>query len=385
MKTRQVRLGDVLILERTPVDIDLDAEYQQIGIRSFGKGIFHRDPCRGSELSKLNYFEVNPGRLVISNIMAWEGAIGVSTQKEKGFVGSARFLSYRPTDDVDIRYLNYYFQSPTGLAQIRSASTGTVTRNQTLSPKHFESIRAPLPEVEEQQCIADRLDILTARIKRIVATPRDLNELHQLTTSGLDQVVARWATSAAQVGDVCTLVSDVVFPGDALGPAKEFIGLEHVSPHLGIRTGSRPLGDERGRKLRFQSGDVLYGYLRPYLNKVWLADRPGLCSVEQYVLRPNGVMPGELLAACLRGKSTLDKVQNATHNLQLPRLRSGLLLTMEIPFVPPSRRRQAIADINAFMHKVVELRSHQYRRDEFIAALPAAFLDAAFAGRLSRQ
>jgi type I restriction enzyme, S subunit len=162
-----VRIGDVLELERIPVDVDLDATYDQIGIRSFGNGIFHREPCTGNDLSKLRYFEVRPGRLVVSNIMAWEGAVGVSTDAEKGSVGSARFLSYRAVGDADIRYLNYFFQTEEGRSMIRSASTGTVARNQTLSPGSFERISLLMPDLGEQKRIADTLEMAIGRLARL--------------------------------------------------------------------------------------------------------------------------------------------------------------------------------------------------------------------------
>lgn len=382
MEVNEVQLGDVLTLERIPVDVDPDAEYRQIGIKSFGNGIFHRDPCLGSDLSKLNYFEVHPGRLVVSNIMAWEGAIGISTENERDFVGSARFLSYRPANDIDIRYLNYYFQSPVGLSLIRSASTGTVARNQTLSPKNFEKTTVPLPALDEQRRVSDKLDKLISKLGTTVAVSPDLENTRQLATSGLDQILARWATGTVKVDDACTLVNDTVHPGDDPSPAREFVGLEHIAPHLGTRIGSRPLGDEKGRKIRFAAGDVLYGYLRPYLNKVWLSDRAGLCSVEQYVLRPNGIMPSELLAAGLRSKSTLDKVLNATHNLQLPRLRSGLLMAMEVPNIPRDRHKQAVADVNTFMQRVRGLDERQRHRDELLTTARPALFKAAFSGQL---
>ncbi|MEU8576450.1 hypothetical protein [Streptomyces asoensis] len=382
MEVNEVQLGEVLTLERIPVDVDPDAEYRQIGIKSFGNGIFHRDPCLGCDLSKLKYFEVHPGRLIVSNIMAWEGAIGISTESEEDFVGSARFLSYRPTSDVDIRYLNYYFQSSDGLSLIRSASTGTVARNQTLSPKNFEKATVSLPAPDEQRRVSDKLDKLMSKLGTTVAVSPGAEDARQLAVTGLDQVLARWATGTVRVDDACTLVSDTVHPGDDPSPAREFVGLEHIAPHLGTRIGSRPLGDEKGRKFRFAAGDVLYGYLRPYLNKVWLSDRAGLCSVEQYVLRPNGIMPGELLAAGLRSKSTLDKVLNATHNLQLPRLRSGLLMAMDIPSIPRDRHKQATADINAFMQKVRTLDNRQRHRDELLTAVRPALLNAAFSGQL---
>ncbi|MEU8324111.1 restriction endonuclease subunit S [Nonomuraea sp. NPDC048881] len=154
------RLGNVLSLERIPVTPQPDAQYSQIGIRSFGKGIFHRPPVLGSELSKLKYFEIHPDRLIVSNIMAWEGAIAISGTNESGFIGSHRFLTYRPSDAVDIRYLNYFFQTRAGRDLIRSTSTGTVLRNQTLSMKDFESLSVALPSKRRQEEIAQMLDRL---------------------------------------------------------------------------------------------------------------------------------------------------------------------------------------------------------------------------------
>lgn len=158
------RLGDLLILERDPVDPDPDKQYIQIGIRSFGNGIFRRETL-GADLSKLRYFKVRPHRLIVSNIMAWEGAIAVSTDSEFDCIGSSRFLSYRPSDGVDIRYLNYYFQSKRGRDLIRSTSTGTVVRNQTLSIKDFDDLRIPLPELTQQRKLVAQLDIITTRLR----------------------------------------------------------------------------------------------------------------------------------------------------------------------------------------------------------------------------
>jgi type I restriction enzyme S subunit len=175
----KVRLGDVLALERISIDPVPDQYYVQIGIRSFGKGIFRRDKVPGNELSKLRYFEVHPDRLIVSNIMAWEGAIAVSAESEVGCVGSSRFLSYARSGDVDLRYLNYYFRSKAGRALIRSTSTGTVLRNQTLSIKDFDNLNVPLPSVERQHKVADMLDTAN-RIDKLsaqqAATTKEIRE-----------------------------------------------------------------------------------------------------------------------------------------------------------------------------------------------------------------
>ncbi|MFI1027133.1 hypothetical protein [Streptomyces sp. NPDC020951] len=240
----------------------------------------------------------------------------------------------------------------------------------------------PLPDLVEQRRVADKLDALMAKHAEAMGRVPQKEAARQLVVAGLDRVLAPWAKSTVRVDEVCMSVNDTVHPGGNLGQAEEFVGLEHIAPYFGQQIGSRPLGDEKGRKFRFAPGDVLYGYLRPYLNKVWLADQHGLCSVEQYVLRPNGEMPAELIAAALRSKSILDKVLEATHNLQLPRLRSGLLMAMELPAIPPEHHKQAMADVEAFDQRVRALAERQRHRDDLLTALRPALLDAAFSGRL---
>ena len=381
---KQTALGSVLKLERIPLEVDPDTEYVQIGIRSFGKGIFHRVPIKGEDLSKLRYFELRPNRLIVSNIMAWEGAIAVSGDAEKDCVGSSRFLSYAPAGEVDLSYINYFFQSEAGRALIRGTSTGTVLRNQTLSIKDFESMEIPLPNLSGQRKVVARLDsyfrfyeTLSMRL-----SSKEVNSLNSLANGGVDQILARWAEGVVRVSDVCEIRSDLVRPGEDPGLAKEFVGLEHVEPHLGFRRGSRLLGDEKGRKFRFAPGDVLYGYLRPYLNKVWLADRNGLCSVEQYVLRANGKLRPELISAALRGRRVLGDVVSLTNNLQLPRLRSGLLMAMEIPFIPEMDQVAAANEIDTFMGRVRRLVDLQNQRNSMMNSLRVSLLNDAFRGQL---
>lgn len=172
-----VRIGDALTLERIPIEPDPSKYYVQIGIRSFGNGIFHRDKLLGSELGKLRYFAVQPDRLIVSNIMAWEGAIAVSTTDDAGCIASNRFLSYMQCGAVDIRYLNYYFQSKQGHAAIRGTSTGTIVRNQTLSIKDFEDLVVPLPRLDRQRQVASWLDASTR-----------LSSLTEARGEGIDQL-----------------------------------------------------------------------------------------------------------------------------------------------------------------------------------------------------
>ena len=87
------------------------------------------------------------------------------------------------------------------------------------------------------------------------------------------------------LGEILTQRSEIIPPRDNPSGSDIFVGLEHIESGTGRRLGSEPIDKSAmtGRKARFRPGDLVYGYLRPYLNKVWLADFEGLCSVDQYV------------------------------------------------------------------------------------------------------
>lgn len=168
MKLERVQVGDVLRLERVPIEPDPRTAYVKIGIQSFGRGLFHYEAAPGSRLGRLRFFELQPDRLVISNIKGWEGAIAVSTEDERGCLASSRFLPYAPIDGrVDVRWAHWFFLSEPGLRLIQRASPGSADRNRTLAIKRFEALEIPLPSIEEQRHVASLLDAFRSGTDRM--------------------------------------------------------------------------------------------------------------------------------------------------------------------------------------------------------------------------
>lgn len=155
----RVRVGDVLRLERRRVVVEPGEEYVEVGVRSFGRGIFHKTPVDGASLGNKRVFRIEPDDLVISNVFAWEGAIAVASCDEAGTIGSHRFMTFVPTDDrIDIGWASWFFRSEPGLELIRRASPGSAGRNRTLAIERFQALEIPLPPMEEQRRVARRLD-----------------------------------------------------------------------------------------------------------------------------------------------------------------------------------------------------------------------------------
>jgi hypothetical protein len=378
-----VRVGGVLRLVRRPVAVEIDREYEEIGVRSFGRGIFHKDPVEGSALHQKRVFRIEPSDLVISNVFAWEGAIAVASQAESGRIGSHRFMTFVPiAERIDTAWASWFFRSEPGIELIRRASPGSAGRNRTLAIKRFEALEIPLPPIEEQRRVAENLDSVQA--SAATASKRLASHRAGVFSTALpgliDELIHRVASGTCPVSELVDFSTDTVHPGDDPGPADLFVGLQHIESHTGRRTGGDPLGPMKGRKFRFRPGDVLYGYLRPYLNKVWAADRDGLCSVDQYVLRPRLGVSAQLLAHALRSRAVLAPAVELTHNLQLPRLRSGLLSTLEVPVVPPPQVDTLVARLDAVTDQTIRIAAKRQAQEALTRALVPAALNETFAG-----
>lgn len=386
MTVEHSRVGDILQLVRRPVIVDPLRDYEEIGIRSFGKGIFHKEPISGAALGNKRVFQIHPGELVLSNVFAWEGGIAVSSTADEGKIGSHRFMTYQPTGGrVDVAWAGWFFLSEPGMDLIRKASPGSAGRNRTLAVQRFEEIRILLPPMDKQRKTAATLDSWKARLRELgTAIDRESPQDVARTLPVLvDSVLSSAHSGQVRVADLVELVSDIVHPGDDPGAAESFVGLQHVEGHTGRRLGATSLGLEKGRKFRFQPGDVIYGYLRPYLNKVWVADRHGLCSVDQYVLRPKPGTSAELVAHGLRSRGVLDQAIEATHSLQLPRLRSGLLLNLVVAAAATGLDAQLEVRLNHVQRAVVALVDKRAARLRTVSALLPSLLNREF-GQMAR-
>lgn len=382
MTVEHVLVGDVLALQRRAIDVQPDVEYREVGVRSFGRGIFHKEPINGLDLGGKRVFSIEPGDLVISNVFGWEGAIAVASDAERGMIGSHRFMTFRPKGErVDTAWISWFFLSEPGLDLIRRASPGSAGRNRTLAIERFLALEIQVPPIDEQRRQVETLSRIATSSREAMQTLDHTSPeaLARFVPRAIDSLMSASAVGSTKVGDAAEFVSDTIHPGDDPGPADCFVGLQHVESHTGRRLGQDPLQNLTGRKFRFQPGDVVYGYLRPYLNKVWLADRHGLCSVDQYVLRPREGIDGRILAHSLRRQSLLDRAIELTHSLQLPRLRSGLLASLEVPEIPSERVEQLVSRIDASIEAIIAVSEMRRRQTALVAALVPAALNEAFA------
>ncbi|CAN7580401.1 restriction endonuclease subunit S [Mesorhizobium sp. LjNodule214] len=169
------------------------------------------------------------------------------------------------------------------------------------------------------------------------------------------------------LGEVLNFRNDIVHPRDMPRGRVTFVGLEHIEPHTGMRIGAEEieLSEMTGRRARFQKGDIVYGYLRPYLNKVWIAEFDGLCSVDQHVFSVRKGIDLNYVAHFLRSAEFLRIAPVNTAPGQLPRIRSGEISRTPIP-LPSFSEQLRIATI---LDKADALRRKRKRAIELLDSL----------------
>jgi len=171
-------MAEVAPLVRRPVEIDLDAAYPELGVRSFGRGTFHKPDLLGADLSWQKLFLVQQGDLVFSNIKAWEGAFAVAGPEDHGRVGSHRYLTCVPIHGLATAdFIWFYLQTSEGLGKVQSASPGSADRNRTLGQGALEAITVPTPPINRQDWF-DRLHAKAREARAIRAsTAQDVQAL----------------------------------------------------------------------------------------------------------------------------------------------------------------------------------------------------------------
>ena len=131
---------------------------------------------------------------------------------------------------------------------------------------------------------------------------------------------------------------------------RPYVGLENIESWTGKLLGNSATDEAssaimvEGTSLSntFEPGDVLFGKLRPYLAKVWVAEFPGRSTTELLVMHPLEIEPRFLRYVCL-WHDFVNAVDASTFGSRMPRADWGFIGNMSVP-IPEWRKQCAIAD-----------------------------------------
>ncbi len=123
--------------------------------------------------------------------------------------------------------------------------------------------------------------------------------------------------------------------------------------------GERPASSTR---CAFAAGDVLYGKLRPYLDKVLVAETDGYCTTEIVPIVPEDGIQSEYLRWSLKRPDFRRTVDHLAYGMKMPRLGTRDALGSMHPVPPLGEQTRIVAKVDELMRLCEDLEAHQERR-----------------------
>jgi len=161
----------------------------------------------------------------------------------------------------------------------------------------------------------------------------------------------------------------------------KYVGLEHIESNTGNIIGITSLNENelKSSKFLFTSEHVLYGKLRPYLNKVSMPYFDGVCSTDILPISPNKDKSNKYyLAFLLKHPYYVELATKCSTGANLPRISPKEFANFDV-FCPPLPLQQKFASI---VQQVEQLREHQSQSKQHIDDLFNVLMQKAFRGEL---
>lgn len=170
-----------------------NTSYVSVGVRSHGKGTFHKFVERPETVMMDKLYIVKENDLIVNITFAWEHAVAIAKKEDGGLLVSHRFPTYEiDQQKIVVNYLRYLILQERFREKLELISPGGAGRNRVLSKKDFINIDIPIPPFHEQQQIAEVLstnDIQILKIDEIINKTNEVKQgmMQELFTKGIGQ------------------------------------------------------------------------------------------------------------------------------------------------------------------------------------------------------
>lgn len=186
-----------------------------------------------------------------------------------------------------------------------------------------------------------------------------------------------WKT--VRLGKIAVEDRRIITPDSVEAASRPYLGLEQIESGTGriLSYGSNS-AEGKSTTYAFDESHVLYGKLRPYLNKVAAPDRSGRCSTEIIPLLPQGV-DREFLACLLRTDIVVSAAMSEKTGSRMPRADMDALLDLEVSIPKTlSAQRQIAARLNAQLAEAETARRAVQAQQRDVALLRNRLLQQTF-------
>lgn len=179
-----VSLGDVLRQDKCYLAEPEDRPYKKMSVKLYGKGVVLDSSVDGATLKMRKHQIAKTDQVVVSEIWAKKGAIGIVPEECSGALCTSHFYLFdHDPGEICIQWLSYLLSSNLLEKQLDEQARGT-TGYAAIRPSQFLSCKVPLPPLDDQQRITSRIDTVRQHLKTADKLRAEITaELHSLCRS----------------------------------------------------------------------------------------------------------------------------------------------------------------------------------------------------------
>ncbi|MBW1637368.1 MAG: restriction endonuclease subunit S [Deltaproteobacteria bacterium] len=164
-----------------------------------------------------------------------------------------------------------------------------------------------------------------------------------------------------------------------------YVGLEHIQKSTSLLTGDVGIVLIKTVKNRFSEGQILYGKLRPYLNKVHLAKTSGVCSTDILVFEPSECLNAQFALFFMLSRSFVNDMSANTNGVNLPRVPTKFINAYSFPLAPLPEQRAIVAKIEGLVSDLDQGIADLKTAQDQLKIYRQAVLKKAFEGELTNS
>ncbi len=273
-------------------------------------------------------------------------------------------VSIKSDKSFNSKFLFYYLLSqkePIVLKKSGGAQGGINTED-------VKSLDFVTPSIDEQTQISTYLDKKTSLIDKLINNNKRLIKLleekrialiNKVITKGLDPNVKMKDSGIEWIGDIpehweilrLKYAAQLVTEKATEEPALRKVALENIQSKKSkyIETSN----DFQGNGVAFKEGDVLYGKLRPYLVKVWVAEFEGLAVGDFFVLRNNkNIISQDYLRYLLMSDLYTQLINSSTFGAKMPRVSWEFMTNIRLVLPTLSEQVELVSYLDALTEKI---------------------------------
>lgn len=238
-------------------------------------------------------------------------------------IGSSEWITFR-SDKITPSFLRFYLMSNDFNDKFLKTIKGVGGSLMRADPSQVAKFKIPLPPLEQQKKIAAILDAADAyrqKTKALIAKYDELTQSLFLDMFG-DPVKNEKGWEKVELKSLCSFKKKSIKPDDIV-KGENYVALDSIEKVTGKITTSYNVdkGELKSNKFWFDKSYILYGKLRPYLNKVALPDFEGVCSTDIIPIQPIENKSNRFfISSILRHSSFVAFADERSSGANLPRI-----------------------------------------------------------------